>query len=111
MGELFQRAGTAASGFSPSPDGSQTGGRRLSHPTFVVPITGGAEREYVRLMYPGTWAARTPDKPALVMAGSGRTVTYGELDERSLRLAHVLQDAGLGVGDVVALLSDNRPEA
>ena len=62
-------------------------------------------------MYPGTWAAGTPDKPALVMAGSGRTLTYAELDERSLRLAHVLQDAGLGVGDVVALLSDNRPEA
>ncbi|GAA4697822.1 acyl-CoA synthetase [Nocardioides conyzicola] len=61
-------------------------------------------------MYPGTWAAKNPDKPALVMAGSGRTLTYGELDARSLRLAHVLQDAGLGVGDVVALLSDNRPE-
>src|SRR6478735_5460752 len=62
-------------------------------------------------MYPGTWAQKFPDKPALVMAGSGRTLTYAELDERSLRLAHVLQDAGLGVGDVVALLSDNRPEA
>src|SRR6478752_5823285 len=62
-------------------------------------------------MYPGTWAARTPNKPALVMAGSGRTLTYAELEERSLRLAHVLQDAGLVVGDVVALLSDNRPEA
>jgi long-chain acyl-CoA synthetase len=62
-------------------------------------------------MYPGTWAARTPDKPALVMAGSGRTLTYAELDERSLRLAHVLRDAGLRTGDVVALLSDNRPEA
>ena len=62
-------------------------------------------------MYPGTWARRTPDKPALVMAGSGRTLTYRELDERSLRLAHVLQEAGLRTGDVVALLSDNRPEA
>ena len=62
-------------------------------------------------MYPGTWAAKNPDKAALVMAGSGRTLTYGELDDRSLRLAHVLQDAGLAVGDVVALLSDNRPEA
>jgi long-chain acyl-CoA synthetase len=62
-------------------------------------------------MYPGTWAAKSPEKPALVMAGSGRTLTYGELDDRSLRLAHVLRDAGLGVGDVVALLSDNRPEA
>lgn len=61
-------------------------------------------------MYPGTWAATTPDKPALIMAGSGRTLTYGELDERSLRLARHLRAAGLGPGDVVALISDNRPE-
>ena len=62
-------------------------------------------------MYPGTWAMSHPDKPALIMAGSGRTLTYAELDERSLRLAHHLQEAGLGKGDVVALVSDNRPEA
>ncbi|GGF57379.1 putative acyl-CoA ligase [Marmoricola endophyticus] len=62
-------------------------------------------------MYPGTWARTDPDKPALVMAGSGRTTTYAELDERSLRLAHVLADAGLRAGDVVAMVSDNQPEA
>ncbi|MFC4784307.1 acyl-CoA synthetase [Nocardioides sp. MAHUQ-72] len=62
-------------------------------------------------MYPGTWAATTPDKPALVMAGSGRTLTYAELDDRSLRLARRLQGSGLATGDVVALLSDNAPEA
>lgn len=61
-------------------------------------------------MYPGTWAAQTPEKPALVMAGSGRVLTYGELDERSLRLANRLHDSGLRHGDVVALLSDNTPE-
>src|SRR6478735_2410303 len=62
-------------------------------------------------MYPGTWASTTPDKPALVMAGSGRTLTYAELDARSLRLARHLRDRGLDKGDVVALLSDNTPEA
>lgn len=62
-------------------------------------------------MYPGTWAERTPDKAALVMAGSGRTLTYRQLDDRSLRVAHVLRDAGLRTGDVVALLTDNRPES
>jgi fatty-acyl-CoA synthase len=62
-------------------------------------------------MYPGTWARSTPDKAALVMAETGRTVTYAELDERSLRLAHVLAEAGLVPGDVVAMVSDNAPEA
>ncbi len=62
-------------------------------------------------MYPGTWAATTPDRPAVVMAGSGRTLTYAELDDRSLRLARHLRARGLVEGDVVALLSDNAPEA
>ena len=62
-------------------------------------------------MFPGTWAQRTPDKPALVIAETGRTTTYAELDERSLRLARVFADAGLVTGDVIALVSDNAPEA
>ena len=61
-------------------------------------------------MYPGTWATTHPDKPALVMAGSGRTLTYAELDDRSLRMANRLRAAGLRPGDVVALVSDNTPE-
>jgi len=58
-------------------------------------------------MYPGTWAQQTPDKAALVIAETGETLTYAQLEENSLRLAHVLADAGLVKGDVVALLSDN----
>jgi long-chain acyl-CoA synthetase len=61
-------------------------------------------------MYPGTWAQQSPDKPALIMAGSGRTLTYAELDERSLRLANHLRSAGLEVGDGIAMISDNRLE-
>ena len=61
-------------------------------------------------MYPGTWAQRTPDKAALVIAETGETLTYAQLEENSLRLAHVLADAGLVKGDVVALLSDNTFE-
>lgn len=45
------------------------------------------------------------------MAGSGRVLTYQELEERSLRLARHLHARGLRRGDVVALLTDNRPEA
>jgi len=62
-------------------------------------------------VYVGTHASSNPGKAALVMAGSGRTTTYAELDEASLRLANLLTDAGLRPGDHLALLSDNRPEA
>ena len=29
-------------------------------------------------MFPGTWAQRTPDKAALVIAETGQTTTYAE---------------------------------
>ncbi|WP_232664838.1 acyl-CoA synthetase [Pseudonocardia sp. TRM90224] len=60
-------------------------------------------------MFPGTHAAVTPDKLAVVMAGSGQQLTYRELEEGSARLARHLLDAGLERGDVVALISDNDP--
>ena len=61
--------------------------------------------------YPGAHAAATPDKPAVVMAGTGETLSYAELEERSTRLAAHLRELGLRRGDVVALLTDNRPQA
>ena len=61
-------------------------------------------------MYPGVHAATNPDHPAVVMAGSGRVVTYGQLDDNSARLASALRALGLDKGDVVALLSDNAAE-
>jgi long-chain acyl-CoA synthetase len=62
-------------------------------------------------MYPGTYAAQAPDRIAAIMAGTGETVTYGELERRSAQLAHVLHDAGLRPGDVVALLTENNLRA
>jgi len=62
-------------------------------------------------MYPGTYAAQTPDRIAAVMAGTGETITYGELERRSTQLAHVLRDRGLRPGDVVALLTENSLRA
>ncbi|GAA1224182.1 acyl-CoA synthetase [Prauserella halophila] len=62
-------------------------------------------------MYPGTFAATRPDKPAVIMAGSGDRLTYGELDDRSVRLANALRADGFRTGDTVALLSDNSLRA
>lgn len=61
-------------------------------------------------MYPGTHALTTPDKPAIVMAESGRTLTYREIDDASRRTAVALTDLGLVKGDVIAMLSDNAAE-
>jgi long-chain acyl-CoA synthetase len=62
-------------------------------------------------MYPGTYAAETPDAIAAVMTGTGETLSYGELDRRSAQLARVLRGAGLRPGDVVALLTENHLRA
>ena len=60
-------------------------------------------------MYPGHHATTTPDKPAIVMAGSGETVSYRQLDENSNQLAHWLHAEGLRTGDHIAILAENHP--
>src|SRR5580704_9217305 len=62
-------------------------------------------------MYPGMYAAEAPDRIAAVMTGTGQTLSYGELERRSVQLAHVLHEAGLRPGDVVALLTENSLRA
>lgn len=59
------------------------------------------------LMYPGTHALTSPDRPALTMTAVDDVVTYAELEDRSRRAANWLIDAGLRSGDVVGVLSDN----
>jgi long-chain acyl-CoA synthetase len=60
-------------------------------------------------VYPGAHLPALADKAALVMADTGETVTYAELEDRSIRFAHVLHDHGLRRGDSFALLSQNSP--
>ena len=62
-------------------------------------------------MYPGTYAAEAPDRIAAVMTGTGETLSYGDLERRSVQLAHVLHEAGLRPGDAVALLTENNLRA
>lgn len=58
-------------------------------------------------MFPGTFAATTPDKPAAIDAGTGEVLTYREVNEQSIRLANHLQSLGLRPGDTVAIVSAN----
>ena len=58
-------------------------------------------------------AQADPERVGIVFAaedGSERTVTFGELDERSTQLARVLSARGLGVGDHMAICLPNSPE-
>ncbi|XVQ14572.1 acyl-CoA synthetase [Spirillospora sp. CA-255316] len=53
-------------------------------------------------------AGTDPDRPA-VICDSGETLTHGELADRASRLAGALRERGMRAGDVVAILSENRP--
>ena len=58
----------------------------------------------------GRAAARDPDKPFIVSADDGRTLTYGQLREATGRIATYLRARGIGANDRVALLSNNSIE-
>ena len=60
-------------------------------------------------MYLGQHARRNPDHLALIMAASGETFSYRELDERSNRLAQLLHARGLRRGDHIAIFTENHP--
>ena len=62
------------------------------------------------MTHPTVHALANPDKPAVIMAGSGETVTYRELDERSNQCAHLFRSLGLQHGDTVAFCLENRAE-
>ncbi len=61
-------------------------------------------------MHPERHARIDPERTAVVMASSGITLSYGDLDARSNQVAHLLRGHGLNRGDVVAVMLDNIPE-
>jgi long-chain acyl-CoA synthetase len=60
-------------------------------------------------VYPGEIARRSPDRPAVVMGGTGETVTFRELDARSSALARLFRARGLERGATIAILLENHP--
>lgn len=61
-------------------------------------------------MYPPTIARTRPDALAYIMAGSGQSLTYGQLDSRSNQLAHAWRELGVTEGDSVMIVMENRIE-
>jgi len=53
-------------------------------------------------------AEANPDKPAVILYPSGTVVTFGEMEARANRLAHLFRQAGLREGDAVAILMENN---
>ena len=62
------------------------------------------------LRYPGHWADQAPDRPAIVMAGSGQSMTFSELDAEANRIANLFASLGLAPGDHMAFCLENRLE-
>lgn len=61
-------------------------------------------------MHPRNHAATRPGKPALIMAGTGETLSYRDLEARANRGAQTLRALGLVSGDAIAICCDNRLE-
>ena len=61
-------------------------------------------------MHPIQHAQTRPDHPAVIMAGSGETMTFGELDANANRFAHLLRANGFKPDDAFAVLLENRIE-
>ena len=59
-------------------------------------------------MYPGTYAQQHPDRPAFIMASTGQSVTFSELEGRANQLAHLLRAHGLENGDHYSIFMENN---
>ncbi len=60
-------------------------------------------------MHPFVHAAAAPDKPAVIVAETGETISYAELDTASNRAAQLFRSHGLKHDDVVAFMLENTP--
>lgn len=59
-------------------------------------------------MNPQVIAQAAPDRPATIMAATGETMSYGELDSLARKFAGLLRRLGFGPGDHLAMMIDNE---
>ena len=60
-------------------------------------------------MKPEVYAQADPNRPAIIMTGSGHVTTFRELESDANRFARLLRDRGLRRGDHVAVMLENDP--
>jgi long-chain acyl-CoA synthetase len=61
-------------------------------------------------MYPGPHAEHLADHPCIVMADDGATISYGQFEAATNRLAHWLRAHGLQHGNHYAILMENNAQ-
>jgi acyl-CoA synthetase (AMP-forming)/AMP-acid ligase II len=62
------------------------------------------------MTHPRIHAARNPDHAAIIMADSGETLTYGQMERQANQGAHLLQLLGIKAGDTIAVWLPNLPD-
>jgi long-chain acyl-CoA synthetase len=82
----------------------------LQQPPRTFYVSGKTQRLGRAALHPAIHAAEHPAKAAIIMAATGATIAYAELDTRSNQSARLLRQLGLKRGDVIATLFGNGPE-
>src|SRR5438270_2398808 len=80
--------------------------RRLSSIRYSLLTIRASEKSF--MTHPSIHARSHPNKIAYRMAGSGKAISYRELDQLSNQGAHLFRTLGLKTGDHIALLMENR---
>jgi long-chain acyl-CoA synthetase len=60
--------------------------------------------------FPGTFATTKPDHPAYIMASTGQTITYEELDDAANKVSQLIRSCGVERGEHVAFCLENHPD-
>ncbi|HRF88485.1 MAG TPA: AMP-binding protein, partial [Pseudomonadales bacterium] len=60
------------------------------------------------MLHPHFHAKNRPEHPAVIMASTGETVSFGQLEAQSNQVAHLMRSHGLQRGDHIAFLLDNH---
>jgi long-chain acyl-CoA synthetase len=60
-------------------------------------------------MYAAEHAAEHPDQPAVIMAPSGRTLSFSEYESGANQVAHMLRETGLTKSQHMAIFMENHP--
>jgi acyl-CoA synthetase (AMP-forming)/AMP-acid ligase II len=59
-------------------------------------------------MHPSVIVQTLPDKPAVIMASTGETITFQQLEDRSNQGAQLFRALGLKTGDGIAIFMENN---